>query len=143
VLHCHTLDFTNSFLFSWGIKQMNKTTLVVALFLGVLVAGLLARHAFAAQVPRERETFAQREIGAPTQGHGMGPYDGASGWLATEPAPVGTAPAGASQEPRLMFLAEPKVSTSCCPSAFNTDMGCVCLSDEDKTIMASRGGNRA
>lgn len=127
---------------------MNKTTLVIALFIGVLLAGLMTRYAFAAQVPRERETFAQRELGAPTQGHGMGPYDGvsvagASGWLATEPAPVGTAPAGASQEPRLMFLADPKVSTSCCPSAFNTDMGCVCLSDTDKQLMASRGGNRA
>jgi hypothetical protein len=124
---------------------MNKTTLVIALFVGVLLAGLLTRFAFAAQVPRE--TFAQRELGAPTQGPGMGPYDGvsvtgASGWMATEPAPVGTAPAGASQEPRLMFLADPKVSTSCCPSAFNTDMGCVCLSDADKQMMVSRGGNR-
>jgi hypothetical protein len=42
-----------------------------------------------------------------------------------------------------MFLADTKTSPSCCPSAFNTDTGCVCLSSAERSQMASRGGNRA
>lgn len=126
---------------------MKKTFLVLAVFASVLIAGFLIRWSMAGKAPASRETFMQKEIGAPAGGTSMGPYDsksqvGASGWLPNEAAPVGSAPIGASQEPRLMFLADPQVSQSCCPSAFNTDAGCVCLSDSDKQLMASRGGNR-
>lgn len=128
---------------------MKKTSLVIALFVAVIVAGLVAQMMMS-RAPASRETFAQREIGAPSTGTAMGPYDsvgipGASGWLATEEggAPVGTSPVAASGEPRLMFLAAPRTSPSCCPSAYNTDTGCVCLGDEDLKTMSSRGGNRA
>lgn len=121
---------------------MQKTALVTALFLGVLVAGLLARYFMTISPPKAKEGFMQQEF-TPASGTGMGPYDqsGGSGWAATEPAAVG--PAGASQEPRIMFLADVKTSPSCCPSAFNTDTGCVCLSASERTQMATRGGNRA
>ena len=128
---------------------MKKTSLVVGLFVAVIVVGLLAQM-FLSRAPAHRETFAQKEIGAPSTGTAMGPYDstgipGASGWMATEEsgAPVGTSPVAASGEPRLMFLSEPRTSPSCCPSAYNTDTGCVCLGDEDLKTMSSRGGNRA
>ena len=126
---------------------MQKPAIVTAVFLAVLVAGLLARYALTAAPVKAKEGFVQQEF-APTTGTGMGPYDqvsipGASGWAATEPAPVGSSPVGASQEPRTMFLADVETSPSCCPSAFNTDMGCVCLKPEERSLMASRGGNRA
>lgn len=126
---------------------MKKTSLVVAVFIAVLAAGLLLRWSVVGKAPAARETFMQQEVGAPAGGTAMGPYDsksvpGASGWLPNEAAPVGSAPLGASQEPRLMFLSDPQVSQSCCPSAFNTDAGCVCLSDSEKQLMATRGGNR-
>jgi hypothetical protein len=125
---------------------MRKTALVLALFIGVLVAGLLLRYSMTT-APKARETFMQKEVGAPSGGTSMGPYDslsqpGASGWLPNENVPTGSAPIGSSQEPRPMFLSDPKVSPSCCPSAFNTDEGCVCLSDSEKQLMGTRGGNR-
>jgi hypothetical protein len=127
---------------------MKKTSLVIGLFVFVIVVGLLVQMV-PASAPASRETFAQKEIGAPSTGTSMGPYDsvgipGASGWLATEEggAPVGTSPVGASGEPRLMFLAEPRTSSACCPSAYSTGAGCVCLGDEDLRTMSSRGGNR-
>lgn len=124
---------------------MKKTLFVVALFVAVVVAGLIMKYSASASVPAERETFMQKEIGAPSGGSRMGPYDGmsvqgASGWMPNEKVPEGSAPVGSSET--LGFLLNPKTSTSCCPSAFNTDMGCVCLSDSDKQLMASRGGNR-
>lgn len=125
---------------------MRKTALVLALFVGVLVAGVLLRYSMTT-APKARETFMQKEVGAPSGGTAMGPYDslsqpGASGWLPNENVPTGSAPIGSSQEPRPMFLSDPKVSPSSCPSAFNTDEGCVCLSDSDRQLMGTRGGNR-
>jgi len=126
---------------------MRKTEIVIALFVAVVLAGFACRYMLVGGAPAARETFMQQEIGAPSGGTSMGPYDsksqvGASGWLPNEPAPVGSAPVGDTQNGSLMFLADPQVSQSCCPSAFNTDSGCVCLSDSDKQLMATRGGNR-
>ena len=127
---------------------MKKTSLVIGLFVVVIVVGLVVQM-LPSSVPANRETFAQKEIGAPSSGTSMGPYDsagipGASGWMATEEvgAPVGTSPVGTSGEPRLMFMATPSTSPSCCPSAYTTDAGCVCLGGEDLKLMSSRGGNR-
>ena len=125
---------------------MNKTLFIVALFVAIVVAGLLTRYAASKSVPVERETFMQKELGAPTGGSRMGPYDGmsiagASGWMPNEKVPEGSAPVGMTDTP--LFLANPKTSTSCCPSAYNTDTGCVCFSDAEKQLMSSRGGNRS
>lgn len=123
---------------------MKKTTIVIAVFVAVLVISLIATHMPAA-APQSRETFAQKELGMPIQGVGMGPYDnvsvpGASGWMTTERGPKGTAPA--ESMPTLKFLANAQTSPSCCPSAFTSDSGCLCLSEQDRTVMASRGGNK-
>ena len=127
---------------------MKKTSLVIGLFVFVIVVGL-ALQMLSVRAPASRETFAQKEIGAPTSGTSMGPYDsvgipGASGWLESQEggAPVGTSPLSESGEPRLMFMASPLTSPSCCPSAYTTDTGCVCIGDEDLKMMSSRGGNR-
>lgn len=76
---------------------MKKTALVVSVFIGVVALGLLAQWLMIPSVPRSRETFMQREIGAPARGTAMGPYDsvsipGASGWLANETTPDGASP---------------------------------------------------
>lgn len=127
---------------------MKKTSLVVSVFIGVVVIGLLAQWLMVSSVPRSRETFMQQEIGAPAGGTSMGPYDsvsiqGASGWLANEPAPTGASPVGQTQEGSLMFLSSPEVSPSCCPSSFSTDAGCVCLKESETSLMAHRASNKA
>jgi hypothetical protein len=124
---------------------MQKTSLVAALFLGVLVAALLARYFMTLAPPKAKEGFVQKEFSS-ISGPGMGPYDqvnmpGVSGWASTEAAPAGTSPA--AENSNIMFLADTKTSPSCCPSAFNTDTGCVCLSSSERSLMATRGGNRA
>jgi hypothetical protein len=131
---------------------MDKTSLVLAFFVAALLAGLFVKFNISVPLPSTKETFMQKPLGAPTSGPGMGPYDqvslggGFSGWAATEPhsaAPVVGALPGVSQDNKLMFLAGNKTDTSCCPSAFNTDTGCVCLTESDRSLMASRGGNKA
>lgn len=71
---------------------MTKTYMVVSIFIGVVVLGLLARLFMVPNLPRHRESFMQKEIGAPAMGTSMGPYDsvsiqGASGWLMNEDPP--------------------------------------------------------
>jgi len=95
----------------------------------------------------------QQSVGAPLSGSGMGPYDqvsidgGFTGWASNEPhsaAPISAGPLAASADDnKLMHLVGNRVDSACCPAAFNTDTGCVCLTEQDKNFMAHRGGNRA
>jgi hypothetical protein len=130
---------------------MNKTNLVVAFFVAAVLAGLFVNYGSALKIPMgaSKENFMQKQVGMPLNGQGMGPYDevsltGASGWASSEPLPVTTSPANShSDENKLMLLEGNKTSPDCCPGVFNTDTGCVCLSDTDRNLFASRGGNRA
>lgn len=125
---------------------MEKTNLVFAFFIAAVLAGLFVRY-MGTNVPRE--SFIQKSAGMPLNAQGMGPYDqvsmsGASGWAASEPLPVGQHPVNVPLDSnKLMLLETNTVSPECCPSAFNTDTGCVCLTDSDKKLFASRGGNKA
>ena len=132
---------------------MNKTTLVLAFFVAAVLAGLYVRY-MAHGLHGQRENFMQQPVGAPVQGAGMGPYDGinagggVAGWASNEGAQIKTGtghlPSDAEDPNKIMFLVGNKVSNEdCCPSVFNTDTGCVCLSEQDKSIMTTRGGNRA
>lgn len=129
--------------------MVDKTTLIVAVFVAAVLAGLFVQYGMNMPSPSSKETFMQEEKGMPLNASGIGPYDGvslagASGWAASEPLPVGTSPASTHVDTnKLMLLADNKVSSDCCPSPFNTDTGCVCLTETDKKLMASRGGNRA
>lgn len=131
---------------------MNKTNLVLAFFVAALLAGLFIQFGgVSVPIASSKETFMQQQVGMPLSGPGMGPYDsvsidgGISGWSATEASPiVGGAPAGtSSDENKLMYLVGNKVDSGCCPSAFTTDTGCVCLTESDRSFMGGRGGNRA
>ena len=130
---------------------MDKTALVLAFFVAAILAGLFVRYSAGRVMPTSRESFMQQPVGMPLNAKGMGPYDqvsigsGISGWAANEASPVGVSalPSQAEDPNKLMLMVDNKVSTDCCPSSFNTDTGCVCLTSENKALMASRGGNRA
>lgn len=126
--------------------MVDKTSLVVAFFVAAVLAGLFVQFGLGRPMPSNKETFMQQEVGMPLNAGGIGPYDGAAigGWTASEPLPVGTSPASTHIDSnKLMLLADNKVSNECCPSAFNTDTGCLCLTEPDRKLFASRGGNRA
>jgi hypothetical protein len=135
---------------------MNKTSLVVAFFAAAVLAGLFVRTNLLHSLMGGRESFEQKEVGMPLNGGGIGPFDGVSleggvsGWAATEGAPVMSSnlgdaaplPSQSDKSNEFMLLVGNKVDTACCPAAFNTDTGCVCLTEQDKTLFAHRGGNR-
>jgi len=114
--------------------KLDKTGIVVAFFVGALILGFLSR----------REGFMQKDAGMPLDGPAMGPYDTSmGGWMSSEHMPVGTLPQNkALEQNKLMFLVGNKVDPGCCPSAFTTDSGCVCLSGGDSDLMNRRGGNK-
>jgi hypothetical protein len=131
--------------------KIDPTTLVLAVFVAAVLAGLFVR--FGSHVaPTSKESFMQQPAGKPLNSAGMGPYDqvsiggGVSGWAANEAASVGgssNVPSQSDEPNKFMYLVGNKVNTDCCPSVFNTDTGCVCLTEENRAQMSSRGGNRA
>jgi hypothetical protein len=131
---------------------MEKTNLILAFFVAAILAGVFLQYSTppAATMPSStKENFMQKEIGMPLNSQGMGPYDqvdttGASGWSSSEPMPVSQMPVNNPMDTnKLMLMVGNKTSADCCPSTFNTDTGCVCLSEQERRLFASRGGNRA
>jgi hypothetical protein len=114
--------------------MVSKSTLAMAFLVGALILGFVG----------SREGFMQKDAGMPLDGPAMGPYDTAmGGWMSSEHMPVGGLPQNSFQEGnKLMYLVGNKTSPSCCPAAFTSDSGCVCLSETDKDFMAHRGGNK-
>jgi hypothetical protein len=106
----------------------------------VVVVGL----AFVYGLFMMREGFIQKDAGMPLTGPAMGPYDTSmGGWMSSEHMPVGNTPQNKALEGnKLMYLVGNTVDPKCCPSAFTTDSGCVCLSSSDESLMATRGGNK-
>jgi hypothetical protein len=131
--------------------MVDKTSLVLAFFVAAVLAGVFVQYGPMMSGPSGagKEHFMQQQIGMPLNAGGIGPYDqvsitGVSGWAATEPAPVGVSPANQTLDSnKLMLMVGNKTSTDCCPAPFNTDTGCVCLSESEKKLFASRGGNKA
>jgi len=119
---------------------MHKTTFVISAFIAAVLAGLLLR--FAPRLPGVRENFMQKPVGMPLDAPGMGPYDGVGDVTrGSEPAPITGNLPGTSDPTPLLFLADNKRSPEC-GSIFSSDTGPVCLTDADKKLMASRGGNK-
>jgi len=115
--------------------KVDKTTMVIAFFAGALLLGFFSTRS---------EGFMQKDAGMPLDGPAMGPYDTSmGGWMSTEHMPVGGLPQNTSMEGnKLMFLVGNETNPSCCPSAFTTDSGCVCLTEANSDLMAHRGGNK-
>ena len=70
-------------------------------------------------------------------------YSGNSPLLGTEPQATPLHSYDQTDDTALYQFANNKQSADCCPSAFSGDLGCVCLTAEQKTLFGSRGGNRA
>ncbi len=122
-----------------------RTPIVFGAFLAALLAGIAMRFLVAQRVEAggQREHFAQREVGMPVDfASPAAPYDGTSPILGSDPKPVPQKPYDMADE-QVQFLAKTKTGADCCPSVFSTDTGCLCLSEAEKAMMATRGGNRA
>ena len=127
---------------------MQKTVAVLVFFLAALLAGLFIVSAPAPAKMKDdntdsKETFMQQEKGMPLD---MGPvagYTGTSPILGSEPKPISEKPYDMANDQELFQFENNRISADCCPSAFSSDRGCVCLTDEQIKNFANRGGNRA
>jgi hypothetical protein len=117
------------------MMKVDKTTMLFAALFAAVVIGYMGTR---------REPFMQKDIGMPLEGPAMGPYDTAmGGWMSSEHMPVGDTPQNRSlEENKMMFLVGNEVNNKCCPAAFTTDSGCVCLNSQDERLMNTRGGNK-
>lgn len=117
------------------MSHMSKSYFAMLLFAGVVLLGFLSG---------KTEDFMQKDAGMPLDGPAMGPYDSAmGGWMSSEHMPVGSVPQNKSiEENKLMYLVGNEVSSKCGPGAFSTDTGYVCLTQNDRNVMAHRGGNK-
>ena len=135
---------------------MNKTIVVVSLFLAALLAGLFMTYS-AGPLPRTseevedgvKEKFFQREVGMPLDMQsvegvtGVSGYNGTPPLLGSEPKPVSEKPYDMADDNALYQFKNNKISADCCPSPFSSDQGCVCLTDAQMKEFESRGGNRS
>jgi hypothetical protein len=127
---------------------MQKTAIVLAFFFAALLAGLFALSRSAPAKPADdnsdaKETFMQREKGMPLDMQPVAGYAGTSPILGSEPKPISEKPYDMANDQELFQFEGNRISADCCPSAFSTDRGCVCLTDAQLKDFANRGGNRA
>lgn len=122
-----------------------RTPIIMGAFFAALLAGLVIRFfgpQLSASVPM-KEHFAQRSVGMPVDfSQPAAPFDGTSPILGSEAKPISQKPYDMADD-SIRFLATTKVGADCCPSVFSSDTGCLCLSDDEKRMMVTRGGNRA
>jgi hypothetical protein len=139
---------------------MKKTTVVFAIFLAAVLAGLFVRY-FSKTSPVKagaesdsesedgKERFFQREIGMPLDmqtvagAAGVAGYSGTPPLLGSEPKPVPERPYDMANDTELFQFEGNRMSADCCPSPFSGDRGCVCLTDKQLALFSSRGGNRS
>lgn len=123
---------------------MKRTIAILAFFVAAVLAGLFVQSSLDSSSPATKEKFMQQEKGMPVSttstpsGFGMtGPILGSSY------QPVLEEPYETADDTRLYLFQDNKMSADCCPSSISGDLGCVCLTDKQRTEFASRGGNRA
>jgi hypothetical protein len=63
--------------------------------------------------------------------------------LANEAKPLVLAPYDMTPDPKLTMFDGNRVGSECCPSPFSSDRGCVCLTQQQVDLYASRAGNRS
>lgn len=127
---------------------MQKTAIVLAFFFAALLAGFFALSRQTPAKPADdnteaKETFMQREKGMPLDMQPVAGYAGTSPILGSEPKPISEKPYEMANDQELFQFEGNRISADCCPSAFSTDRGCVCLTDAQLKDFANRGGNRA
>ncbi len=139
---------------------MKKTTVVVAIFLAAVLAGVMLRWYSKASPIRTttdsdsesedgKERFFQRELGMPLEMQqvagpsGVAGFSGTPPLLGSEPKPVPERPYDMANDQELFQFEGNRMSADCCPSPFSGDRGCVCLTDKQIALFRSRGGNRS
>jgi hypothetical protein len=139
---------------------MKKTTAVVSLFLAAVLVGLFLRYSTAVSPLKAgadsdsesedgKERFFQRELGMPLEMQqvagpsGVAGYSGTPPLLGSEPKPVPERPYDMANDQELFQFEGNRMSADCCPSPFSGDRGCVCLTDKQLSLFATRGGNRS
>ena len=122
---------------------MKRTTAVFAFFVAALLAGLFVNSTLLAAEPAVKEKFMQQERSMPLATQAVEGYSGTSPLLGTEPQPTPLHPYDQTDDVKLYAFGGNKQSADCCPSSFSGDLGCVCLTSEQKAHFGSRGGNRA
>ena len=124
----------------------DKTTVVLMVGAAAFVVAIAARLFLSSG--SGRETFMQKEIGAPAKGSDDGVYAGidisnGNSWSsANAPTPLKGYEA-AADEMQLFANQESTFKPECCPNAISSDTGCLCMSASDEKKLAYRGGNRA
>ena len=112
---------------------MKRTPVVVAFFFAAFLLGLYVMF----QTPTT-ETFTDaKEIGEPVQS-GVVPIGGRG---VESPLPIKPAPYEVTEDEKLFAFDENRISPSCCPSPFVSDLGCICVTEKQNKDFASRGGN--
>jgi hypothetical protein len=134
---------------------MQKTVVVVSMFVAAIVAGLVFDHFVRPPPPAAREEAPtsvkegfglQKERGMPLDmqaSEGVTGYAATSPLLGSEPKPVPLRPYEKANDQELFQFQDNRISADCCPSPFSSDRGCVCLTDAQIQQFESRGGNRA
>jgi hypothetical protein len=130
---------------------MKKTIAVLVFFLAAILAGLFLTSMPTSEPEPEvevKETFFQKEVGMPLDMQPVeGPssvsgYSGTPPLLGSEPKPVSERPYENAADTELYIFKGNRIGADCCPSPFTTGAGCVCLTDAQLSMFASRGGNR-
>lgn len=127
-----------------NLRTMKKTLAVLVVFLAALLAGLFLTAPPPPATEDTKETFAQKQVGMPLEmqaAEGVSGYAATSPILGSEPKPVPERPYEMANDTELFQFKDNRVGAECCPSPFSTDRGCVCLTDSDRTIFRTRGGN--
>ena len=122
---------------------MKRTVAVFAFFIAALLAGLFVNSTLLASSPAVKEKFMQQEKGMPVSTGAVSGFSGDSPLLGSEPLPTPLHPYDQTDDQQLYGFSNNKQGADCCPSPFSGDLGCVCLTKEQKAEFASRGGNRS
>ena len=85
----------------------------------------------------------QQERGMPVATGAVSGFSGDSPLLGSEPLPTPLHSYDKTNDQQLYAFSNNKQGADCCPSPFSGDLGCVCLTKEQKAEFGSRGGNRA
>lgn len=135
---------------------MKKTTAVILFFVAALLAGFFLQWSSPIVGAKpvegetsEKETFKQREVGMPLDMQavegaiGVAGYNGTPPLLGSEPKPLSDKPYDMTGDQPLYTFEGNKMSADCCPSPFSGDLGCICLTEDQRKVFETRGGNRA
>jgi hypothetical protein len=135
---------------------MKKTTAVSLFFVAAVLAGLFMQWSYRAPAAKPvedetspKETFKQREVGMPLDMQavegavGVAGYNGTPPLLGSEPKPLSEKPYEMANDSELFEFQNNKVGADCCPSPFSSDLGCICLTEEQRKRFETRAGNRA